>query len=611
MSVEVLTQLLKGGEFIVKDADFNQTFIPEEFGEESLMVAKTAHDFLVNDIWANTDKIERQEPGVSIALMKKMGELGFLGIHMPEEYGGSDLDTNTNTLATDILGPMGSFSTTYAAHTGIGMLPILYFGTAEQKSKYLPGLITGDTIASYCLTEPGSGSDALAAKTKADLSEDGSHFVLNGQKMWISNAGWAHLFIVFAQVYGSEWKDNKGGFSCFLVDAKTPGITLGEEEKKMGIKGSSTRQVFFENVTISRSALLGEIGKGHKIAFNALNIGRYKLGVFCVGGCKTLITRSAKYANERVQFGKTIGQFGAIQYKLAEQFIRTYVAESTVYRVSNQMQQKIDHLVQDGTDPSQAKLIAAEEYAIECSVLKVNASEALDYVVDEAIQIHGGIGYSEENPVARAYRDARINKVYEGTNEINRLLIFDMLMKRAMKGHINLTDAAWAVQKELTAMPSMEPVSGDWGTEVIALKDFKKLALLVAGAAVKYQMDGKINLQDEQEIVTNCADMLIDILNAESLLHRVQKQAALGLKPEQKSLQESTVKVFFHDINARLNKYAVDALASFAEGDVLKTLAMGVKRFTKYPLVNVKNHRRNIAQQILAANEYPTNILNN
>ncbi len=611
MSVEVLTQLLKGGEFIVKDADFNQTFIPEEFGEESLMVAKTAHDFLVNDIWANTDKIERQEPGVSIALMKKMGELGFLGIHMPEEYGGSDLDTNTNTLATDILGPMGSFSTTYAAHTGIGMLPILYFGTAKQKSKYLPGLITGDTIASYCLTEPGSGSDALAAKTKADLSADSSHFVLNGQKMWISNAGWAHLFIVFAQVYGAEWKDNKGGFSCFLVDAKTPGITLGEEEKKMGIKGSSTRQVFFENVTISRSALLGEIGKGHKIAFNALNIGRYKLGVFCVGGCKTLITRSAKYANERVQFGKTIGQFGAIQYKLAEQFIRTYVAESTVYRVSNQMQQKIDHLVQDGTDPSQAKLIAAEEYAIECSVLKVNASEALDYVVDEAIQIHGGIGYSEENPVARAYRDARINKVYEGTNEINRLLIFDMLIKRAMKGHINLTDAAWAVQKELSAMPSMEPASGEWGTEVIALKDFKKLALLVAGAAVKYQMDGKINLQDEQEIVTNCADMLIDILNAESLLHRVQKQAALGLKPEQKSLQESTLKVFFHDINARLNKYAIDALASFAEGDVLKTLAMGVKRFTKYPLVNVKNHRRNIAQQILAANEYPTNILNN
>jgi alkylation response protein AidB-like acyl-CoA dehydrogenase len=576
-----------------------------------LMVAKTAQDFLVHDVWANIDRIEKQEPGVSVNLMKKMGELGFLGIHMPVEYGGSDLDTNTNTLATDILGPMGSFSTTYAAHTGIGMLPILYFGTEAQKSTYLPGLISGDTIASYCLTEPGSGSDALAAKTRADLSEDGKHFVLNGQKMWISNAGWAHLFIVFAQVHGSEWKDNKGGFSCFLVDANTPGISLGEEEKKMGIKGSSTRQVFFEKVTIPRSSLLGEIGKGHKIAFNALNIGRFKLGVFCVGGCKTLISRSAKYANERIQFGKSIGHFGAIQYKLAEQFIRTYVAESTVYRVSNQMQEKIDQLIQEGTDPSQAKLIAAEEYAIECSVLKVNASEALDFVVDEAIQIHGGIGYSEENPIARAYRDARINKIYEGTNEINRLLIFDMLMKRAMKGHINLTDAAWAVQKELTTMPTMESTTGEWGAEIIALKDFKKLTLLVAGAAVKYQMDGKINLQDEQEIVTNCADMLIDILNAESLLHRVQKQNSLGLKPEQKPIQESTIKVFFHDVNARLNKYALDALSSFAEGDVLKTLAMGVKRFTKYPLVNVKNHRRNIAHFILTANEYPTNILNN
>lgn len=610
MSIATETiELLKGGEFIVKDADAGQTFIPEEFSEESLMVAKAAREFVVNDIWANAEKIEKQETGLSITLMKKAGDLGFLGIHMPEQYGGSDLDTNTNTLATEVLGPMGSFSTTFAAHTGIGMLPILYFGTEEQKSKYLPGLITGDLIASYCLTEPGSGSDALAAKTKADLTEDGDHFIINGQKMWISNAGWAHMFIVFAQVHGKEWKDNKGGFSCFIINANTPGITLGEEEKKMGIKGSSTRQVFFENVKIHRSALLGEIGKGHKIAFNALNIGRFKLGVFCIGGCKNLITKSAQYANERMQFGKTIGSFGAIQHKLAEAFIRTYVSESTLYRVSNQMQQKIEQLTADGTDPSQAKLMAAEEYAIECSVLKVDASEALDFVVDEAVQIHGGIGYSEENIVAKAYRDSRINKIYEGTNEINRLLIFDMLMKRALKGNINLTDAAWAVQKELTAMPSMETSTGEWSLEKTALKDFKKLALLVAGAAVKFQMDGKINLQDEQEIVTNCADMLIDILNAESLLLRVQRQAELNLKPEQKPLQESVVKVFFHDVNARMNKLALDALASFADGDVLKTLAMGVKRFTKYPLVNVKNHRRNIAHTILTANAFPTNIL--
>ncbi|MEP7268727.1 MAG: acyl-CoA dehydrogenase family protein [Saprospiraceae bacterium] len=608
MATEAMSKWINGGEFLVKDLDFESTFIPEEFGEEALMVARSAQDFLNNDIRANTDKIEKQEPGFSVGLMKKMGDLGFLGIHMPEAYGGSDLDTNTNTLATEVLGPMGSFSTTYAAHTGIGMLPILYFGTEEQKNTYLPGLISGETIASYCLTEPGSGSDALAAKTKAELTSDGNHFLISGQKMWISNAGWAHLFIVFAQASGQEWPNGKGGFSCFLVDSNIPGITLGEEEKKMGIKGSSTRQVFFENVKIPREALLGEVGKGHKIAFNALNIGRFKLGVFCIGGSKALIDKSVQYANERVQFGKSIGNFGAIQYKLAEQFIRTYAGESTLYRVSNLMQNKIEQLISDGAKPSDAKLQAAEEYAIECSVLKVNASDVLSYVVDEAVQIHGGIGFSEENPVARAYRDARINKIYEGTNEINRLLIFDMLMKRAMKGHINITDAAWAVQKELTSMPSMESPSGKWGVEMTALKDFKKLALLVAGAAVKYQMDGKINLQDEQEIITNCSDMLIDILNAESLLLRVQKQESLGLKSEQSALQQATIKVFFHDANARLHKNALDALASFCEGDVLKTLAMGVKRFTKYPLVNVKENRRLIAQTILKANQFPTNI---
>ncbi|MEP7321014.1 MAG: acyl-CoA dehydrogenase family protein [Saprospiraceae bacterium] len=610
MDTATLTQTLKGGEFMVKDSDPGQTFIPEQFGEESLMVAKTAQDFLNNEIRPNSARIEVQEEGLSIGLMKRMGELGFLGIHMPEEYGGIDLDTNMNTLVTEILGPMGSFSTTYAAHTGIGMLPILYFGTENQKTKYLPGLITGETIASYCLTEPSSGSDALAAKTKAVLSDDGKHFILNGQKMWISNAGWAHLFIVFAQVSGSEWPNGKGGFSCFLVDAGKKGLTLGEEEKKMGIKGSSTRMVFFENVEIDRNALLGEVGKGHKIAFNALNIGRFKLAAFCIGGCKSLITKSAQYANERIQFGKSIGQFGAIQYKLGEQFIRSYAAESTMYRVSNLLQEKTEQLIADGHTPSEAKLLSAEEYAIECSILKVNASEVLEYVVDEAVQIHGGLGFSEENPVARAYRDARINRIYEGTNEINRLLIFDMLMKRAMKGHVNLTDAAWAVQKELTSMPSMDRPEGPFADERVALKDFKKLALLVAGAAVKYQMEGKLQLQDEQEIVTNCSDMMIDILNAESLLLRIEKQADLNIKQEQRPLQEAALKVFFHDANARMNKNALDALASFCEGDMLKTLAMGVKRFTKYPLMNVKNHRRLIADLTLKKNQYPISFVN-
>ncbi|HNR07008.1 MAG TPA: acyl-CoA dehydrogenase family protein [Saprospiraceae bacterium] len=608
MVTEVKSTLLKGGEFLVRDASPDQTFIPEQFGEEALMVARSAQDFLDQDIRPNQERIEKQEEGLSESLMRKMGELGFLGIHMPEAYGGTDLDTNTNTLVTDILGPMGSFSTTFAAHTGIGMLPILYFGTETQKQAYLPGLITGETIASYCLTEPGSGSDALSAKTRADLTEDGKSFILNGQKMWISNAGWADLFIVFAQVYGNKWKDGKGGFSCFLVEAGKPGLTLGEEERKMGIKGSSTRQVYFENVKIDTDALLGEVGKGHKIAFNALNIGRFKLGAFCIGGCKALITRSAQYANERVQFGKTIGSFGAIQYKLAEQLIRTYVSESTLYRTSNLLQEKTTQLMAEGLSPEAAKLKAAEEYAIECSVLKVNASEALDYTVDEAVQVHGGIGFSEENPVARAYRDSRINRIYEGTNEINRLLIVEMLLKRALKGEINLTDAAWSVQKELASMPSMDKATGAYADETSALRDFKKLVLMVAGAAVKMQMDGKLMLQDEQEIITNCADMLIDVLNAESLLLRIQRQESLDIRPDQKPLQEAILKVHFHDVNGRLAKNALDALASFCEGDLLKTLAMGVKRFTKYPLVNVKEKRRAIAQAVLKSNKYPLSL---
>jgi hypothetical protein len=413
------------------------------------------------------------------------------------------------------------------------------------------------------------------------------------------------LFIVFAQVVGAEWPNGKGGFTCFLVEAGRPGLTLGEEEKKMGIKGSSTRQVYFENVRIERDALLGEIGKGHKIAFNALNIGRFKLAAFCIGGSKTLISKSVQYANERIQFGKTIGSFGAIQYKLAEQFIRTYAAESTLYRCSNLLQERTDQLMAEGLTPEASKLKSAEEYAIECSILKVNASELLDYTVDEAVQIHGGIGFSEENSVARAYRDSRINRIYEGTNEINRLLIVEMLLKRAMKGEINLTDAAWAVQKELTTMPNLERAIGPFADEVAAIRDFKKLALLVAGAAVKMQMDGKLQLQDEQEIITNCADMLIDILNAESLLLRIQKQELLGIKPEQAQVQEAVLKVFYHDVNSRMSKNALDALASFCEGDLLKTLAMGVKRFTKYPLVNVKEKRRTIAKTILENNKYP------
>ena len=552
-----------------------------------------AVDFLNNEIVPNRAKIEKQEPGLAPSLLKKMGDLGLLGAHMPVIYGGTELDTNTNTVISDVFGPMGSFSVPFAAHTGIGMLPILYFGTEAQKEKYLPSLIAGDLKAAYCLTEPGSGSDALNAKTRADLSADGSHYLINGQKMWISNAGFADLFIVFAKVGGDK-------FTGFIVDAHTAGISLGAEEDKLGIKGSSTRQVFFENAKVPAENVLGEIGKGHHIAFNALNIGRFKLGVMCVGGNKEVINMATSYANERVQFGQAIGNFGAIQYKLAEMAIRNFAAESAAYRTSQCMQDKKAEESAEGKSFGQATLESAEEYAIECSILKVFGSEVTDYCTDENLQIHGGIGFSEEYPAARAYRDSRINRIYEGTNEINRMLMVDQLFKRALKGQLDIVGPAWAVQKELTSMPSMERLEGPYAEEIKAVSDFKKIILMVAGGAAKMQMDGKLNLKEEQEILMNTADMFIDLYAAESMLLRVQKLS--GMQKEQpQEVYDAMLQVFIHDATARMSRNATDALASFAEGDLLKTFLMGVKRFTKYPAVNVKVKRRLVADVVRKA----------
>jgi hypothetical protein len=584
------TDILKGGEFLIRDSRPEDIFIPEELNEEQLMVKQMAVDFLQNEIAPNRDRIEKQEPGLSPALLKKMGDLGLLGAHMPAIYGGTELDTNTNTVISDVFGPMGSFSVPFAAHTGIGMLPILYFGNEEQKQKYLPGLITGDIKAAYCLTEPGSGSDALNAKTRADLSADGTHYVVNGQKMWISNAGWADLFIVFAKVGGEK-------FTGFIVDAHTQGISLGAEEDKLGIKGSSTRQVFFENVKVPAENVLGEIGKGHLIAFNALNIGRFKLGVMCIGGNKEVINMAVSYANERHQFGQPIGNFGAIQHKIAEMVIRNFAAESAAYRTSECMHDKKTKEEAAGKSFGQATLEAAEEYAIECSILKVFGSEVTDFCTDENVQIHGGIGFSEEYPAARAYRDSRINRIYEGTNEINRMLMVDQLFKRALKGQLDIVGPAWAVQKELTSMPSMERLEGAYAEEHKAIADFKKVILMVAGGGAKMQMDGKLNLKDEQEILMNVADMLIDLYAAESMLLRIQKLAGMDKKHPQE-FYDAMLQVFFHDATARMAKNATDALASFAEGDLLKTFLMGVKRFTKYPPVNVKEKRRQVAEVV-------------
>jgi alkylation response protein AidB-like acyl-CoA dehydrogenase len=591
----VANDVLKGGEFLIRESQPEDTFIPEELTEEQLMVRQMTVDFIEQEVYPVAQKIEKQEPGIVPGLLSRAGELGLLGAHIPAMYGGTEMDTNTNTVISDVTGPAGSFLVAFAAHTGIGMLPILYFGTEAQKQKYLPRLVSGELKASYCLTEPGSGSDALNAKSRADLSEDGMYYVINGQKMWITNAGFADIFIVFAKIGGEK-------FTGFIIERDTPGLTLGAEEDKMGIKGSSTRQVFFENMKVPVDSVLGEVGKGHLIAFNALNIGRYKLGVMCAGAGRTVTTSAVQYANERIQFGVPIGTFGAIQYKLAEMAIRTFAAESTAYRISQLLHEKKEAGSAAGKSFGQATLEAAEEYAIECSIIKVLGSEVINYCVDENVQVHGGIGFSEEYTAARAYRDSRINRIYEGTNEINRLLMVDQLFKRALKGQLDIVSPAWAVQKELSAMPSMERLEGAYAEEIKAISDFKKIILMTAGGAAKMQMDGKLNLKDEQEILMNCADMMIDLFAAESMLLRIMKIEQRSDMAQPKEVYEAMLQVFFHDVTARMSKNATDAIASFTEGDLLKTFLMGVKRYTKYPPVNVKTQRRVIAEALRGAN---------
>ena len=581
------TNVLPGGAFLIKDTPANQTFIPEDFNEEQRMVKAMVQDFIKNEIDPIRAKIEKQEGNYSVQLLEKAAELGILGSHMPEIYGGMAMDTNTNTLICETFGPGGSWIVAYAAHTGIGMLPILYFGNEAQKSKYLPGLISGQLKASYCLTEPSSGSDALAAKTKAELNAEGTHYILNGQKMWITNAGFADIFIVFAQIDGDK-------FTGFIVERDLDGFTLGAEEEKLGIKGSSTCQIFLENVKVPTENVLGEVGKGHLIAFNALNDGRFKLGAMCIGGAKGSFNSGIKYANERHQFKVPISSFGAIKRKLAQQAVHIFAAESAQYRTSQLMQSKKAELRAAGEDFASAKLKAADEYAIECAILKVVGSEALDFVVDETLQIHGGMGYSEEGTAARAYRDARINRIFEGTNEINRLLSVDMLLKRAMKGRLDIVSPAWEVQKELSSMPSMDLPTGTYGKEYKALKDFKKLVLMVAGAAAKMQMDGELDLKNEQEIITNVADMLIDVFLVESTLLRVDKLSGMETKVPQE-VSDAMLKILIHDKTSSMQKNAADALGSFAGGDLLKTMLMGLKRYTKYPVQNVKELGRTIA----------------
>lgn len=579
----------------MKESTPAEVFIPEELNEEQLMMGQMARDFVNNEILPVADRIEKMEEGLSASLLEKAGELGLLGAGLPEEFGGMGVDLNSETVLTEEIGKSQSFSVSVAAHTGIGTLPILYYGTDEHRTKLLPQIAAGKLKAAYCLTEPGSGSDSLAAKTKAVLSDDGKYYTLTGQKMWITNAGFADVFTVFAKVDGEK-------FTGFMVPADSENLTLGAEEHKMGIKGSSTRQVFFEGVKVPVENVLGEIGKGHKIAFNVLNIGRYKLCAMVIGGCKGLTSISTNYANERQQFGQSISNFGAIKYKLAEQAIRTFVAESATYRTSDLIQQKVNALVGEGMDGVTAKMKAAEEYSIECAILKVFGSEVLDYVVDEAVQIHGGMGYSEESVVCRSYRDARINRIFEGTNEINRLLSVGMLLKKGMKGKIDLLGPIKAIQAELTSIPSFgnDEDTHPLAAEKKAVRNAKKTLLMTAGAASRKY---KEKMDEQQQLMMYAADMLMAIFTAESAVLRVEK--LMEMKGEEEAaIYVDMVKTYLSDVMDSMHTWAKRSIVSFAEGDEQKMMLMAAKRFSKYAPYNTVAARDRIADRLIAANEY-------
>ncbi len=587
--------VLKGGEFLIKESSTETLYTPEMKSEEQKMFAQMASEFIVKEVRPHVMRIDKGDHDLVVDLLEQAGELGILGASLPEKYGGMGVNFNTDSYLSEEIGKSNSWGVAVAAHTGIGTLPILYYGNEEQKEKYLPGLASGKLKAAYCLTEPGSGSDALAAKTKATLMDDGEHYLIEGQKMWITNSGFADLFIVFAQVDGNQ-------FTGFVVDAKSENIELGAEEDKMGIKGSSTRQVFFQGVKVPKENVLGEVGKGHYIAFNVLNIGRYKLCAMVLGGSKACIDVAVKYANEREQFKQAIANFGAIKHKLAEMAIRTWVCESATYRTSGLINDMIEELKAGGMDSAQAKLEAAEEYSVECAMLKVLGSEVLDYVVDETVQIHGGNGFSEEYPAARAYRDARINRIFEGTSEINRLLSVGMMLKKAMKGQLDLFTPAKAIQKELMSVPSFgkNGSGGEFAVEWETIKNLKKAILMVAGAmAQKYMAE----IEKEQELMMLVSDMMIDLYAAESALLRTQKLVETKGK-ESTDLYVDIMQTFLSDACERIFLNGKHAVVAFGEGDELKGMLMGLKRFTKYQNINTIALRRKISDKMVANNNY-------
>lgn len=593
METTAIAQSLKGGEWLIKSGNANEIFTPEDFTEEQIMIRDMCLQFLQSEVIPVMNRIDKAEPGLMPSLMDKAGQQGLLSVSVPEEYGGLGKDFVTSTLVSEALGGGNSFSVAVSAHSGIGTLPILYFGTEAQKKKYIPKLANGEWKGSYGLTEPGSGSDALGAKTTATLSADGKFYLLNGQKCWITNGGFADVYTVFAKIDGEK-------FTAFIVERGMEGFTQGHEEHKMGIKGSSTVQLYFQDCKVPVENVLGEIGKGHIIAFNILNIGRLKLNAAAIGGSKMAMMDSIEYAKTREQFKLPIAKFGAIKYKLAEMAIKIYADESALYRTAKWIDEKEHELFAAGKPFNEALLGAAEEFAIECAILKVHGSEVLNYVVDEGVQIHGGNGFSDEYSISRAYRDSRINRIFEGTNEINRLLSVDMMLKRAMKGQLDLMGPAMAVQKELMSIPEFgDGEDKPFAVELKTIANMKKCILMVAGAAVQKLM---ATLSKEQEIIMNIADMAIETFVSESMLLRVMK-AVERTGEENNKIQLAMLHVYLNDAVDTLAKAGKEAINSFAEGDEQKMMLLGLKRFTKTAPFNSKDARRLVAAKLIADGE--------
>jgi alkylation response protein AidB-like acyl-CoA dehydrogenase len=587
---------LRGGEFLIRETAADDIFIPEEWSEEQLMMKQMTLDFVAQRIIPNLERIEQQEEGLVPKLMEEAGELGLIGSSVPEDLGGMGLDFKSTMLITEAIGGAHSFSVSFSAHTGIGTLPILYYGNEAQKQQWIPGLASGQLKGCYCLTEPSAGSDANNGKTTAKLTEDGKHYLINGQKMWITNGGFADVMIVFAKI------DDDENLTAFIVDGHAEGITKNPEEKKMGIKGSSTRQIFFSDVKVPAENLLYERQKGFKIAVNILNIGRIKLGGAVLGAAKDACTHAVRYANEREQFGRSISKYGAIRYKLAESAIRLFTKESALYRATQNIDDAIAALKASGMEHGEATLKGIADFAPECAMMKVLGSEVLDYVVDETVQIYGGMGYSAETRAELAYRDARINRIFEGTNEINRMLTVDMILKKAMKGEIDLMTPAMAISSELTGVPDMAlPPTDLFEKQLQYVRNFKKAILMVAGSAAQKLM---MTLAKEQEILMNIADMAIWAYTAESTILRVQKLRTIRGADADLSVQEAIMRVYTYEASEWIHSSGKEALLAFAEGDELKMMLMGMKRFAKTEDFNTKEARQLIALDLINKGEY-------